>query len=148
MSRVHLQEEILRSPERVVVNTQYGPVRGGRAANGAQVYLGELCFRTRTSRVLTTCSEVPYALNPRRFHDPEPLPSTFRYEDKDYVYESSCECHITSTDHLLKMCVRSSTTAERRTICRRCLGGQSRIGQGNGKLVSYQSTPPHVSEMT
>ncbi|KAH8089868.1 carboxylesterase [Cristinia sonorae] len=72
MSRVHLQEELLSSSTRVVVETKYGSVRGGKAANGAQVFL-----------------EIPYALNPVRFQDPEPLPQTYRYEDKDYIYESS-----------------------------------------------------------
>lgn len=35
--------------------------------------------------------EVPFALPPKRFEDPEPLPSSgYQYEDKEYVYESSC----------------------------------------------------------
>ncbi|KAN0097262.1 hypothetical protein V8E55_001708 [Tylopilus felleus] len=46
-------------------------VRGGRASNGAFVFL-----------------EVPYALPPARFTDPRPLPGVYRYENKDYVYET------------------------------------------------------------
>ncbi|EED80621.1 predicted protein [Postia placenta Mad-698-R] len=34
-------------------------------------------------------AEVPYALLPERFQDPEPLPSSYRYEDKEYILESS-----------------------------------------------------------
>lgn len=72
MSRIHLQEELTKSADRVTVKTQYGSIRGGRAANGAAVFL-----------------EVPYALLPGRFQDPEPLPSGHQYEDKEYIYESS-----------------------------------------------------------
>ncbi|THH16881.1 hypothetical protein EUX98_g9230 [Antrodiella citrinella] len=72
MSRVHLQEELLQSSEQVIVDTRYGPVQGSKAANGAHVFL-----------------ELPYALPPVRFQDAEPLPPTFRYEDKSYVFESS-----------------------------------------------------------
>ncbi|OJT07523.1 hypothetical protein TRAPUB_1619 [Trametes pubescens] len=71
MSRVHLQEELARSGAKVSVDTQYGSVRGRRAANGAAVFL-----------------EVPYALPPVRFADPVPLPADFRYEDKEYILES------------------------------------------------------------
>ena len=37
--------------------------------------------------------EIPYALPPGRFKDPEPLPSRteYRYEDKHYIYEKSCK---------------------------------------------------------
>ena len=41
MASVHLQDEIARDPDRITVNTQFGPVKGGRAANGASVFLGE-----------------------------------------------------------------------------------------------------------
>ncbi|OSX61281.1 hypothetical protein POSPLADRAFT_1146954 [Postia placenta MAD-698-R-SB12] len=57
MSRVHLQDELLESPDRISVQTRY--------------------------------AEVPYALPPERFQDPEPLPSSYRYEDKEYILESS-----------------------------------------------------------
>ena len=40
MAHVHLQDEIARNPERITVDTQFGPVKGGRAANGASVFLG------------------------------------------------------------------------------------------------------------
>ncbi|KAJ7065320.1 Alpha/Beta hydrolase protein [Mycena amicta] len=72
MSTTHLDEE-LRSTERVRVETAFGAVTGARAANGAAVFL----------------AEVPYALPPIRFQDPEPLPPDFRYEDKEYTRELS-----------------------------------------------------------
>ncbi|RPD60223.1 carboxylesterase [Lentinus tigrinus ALCF2SS1-7] len=71
MSRTHLQEELTHSKSAVTAETQYGPVQGRRAANGAAVFL-----------------EVPYALPPKRFTDPEPLPSDFKYEAKEYILES------------------------------------------------------------
>ncbi|KAH7926008.1 alpha/beta-hydrolase [Leucogyrophana mollusca] len=70
MSIPHICEE-LQSGSRVTVETRYGPVKGGRAANGAAVFL-----------------EVPYALPPVRFEDPVALPSDYRYEDKEFIYES------------------------------------------------------------
>ncbi|GBE88869.1 hypothetical protein SCP_1402770 [Sparassis crispa] len=72
MSRVHLQDELAQSVERVIVQTQYGPIKGGRAVNGAAAFL-----------------EVPYALPPARFENAKPLPKGFVYEDKEYIYESS-----------------------------------------------------------
>ncbi|TCD66077.1 hypothetical protein EIP91_001835 [Steccherinum ochraceum] len=72
MPRIHLQEELLQSQERVSIQTTFGPVKGGKAKNGAHVFL-----------------EIPYALPPGRFQDAEPLPPTYRYEDKEYIYESS-----------------------------------------------------------
>ncbi|OBZ67787.1 hypothetical protein A0H81_12181 [Grifola frondosa] len=72
MAQVHLQEELLQSSERISVQTRYGPVKGGRAANGAAAFL-----------------ELPYALPPGRFQDAKPLPADFWYEDKEYVYESN-----------------------------------------------------------
>ncbi|KAI0353921.1 carboxylesterase [Trametes cingulata] len=71
MSRVHLQEELARSNAKVTADTQYGPIHGRRAANGAAVFL-----------------EVPYALPPVRFQDPVPLSAGFRYEEKEYILES------------------------------------------------------------
>ncbi|THH06858.1 hypothetical protein EW145_g3793, partial [Phellinidium pouzarii] len=68
----HISEELERNPARVTVQTQFGKVTGGRAANGAAVFL-----------------EIPYALPPRRFEDPEPLPSEYTYEAKEYIYEAS-----------------------------------------------------------
>ncbi|KAF5361734.1 hypothetical protein D9756_002143 [Leucocoprinus leucothites] len=60
------------STERVVVQTRFGEVVGGRACTGAAVFL-----------------EVPYALPLGRFQDPEPLPAGHRYPKKEYVTESS-----------------------------------------------------------
>lgn len=37
---MHLQEELARSTDRVTVQTRFGPVTGGRALNGAAVFLG------------------------------------------------------------------------------------------------------------
>jgi len=67
-----LGEELPRNTARVVATTKHGQIKGGRAANGAVVFL-----------------EVPYALPPGRFEDPNPLPANFKYEDIDYIYEKS-----------------------------------------------------------
>ncbi|KAF7309471.1 Carboxylic ester hydrolase [Mycena indigotica] len=71
MSTQHLDEE-LRSTQRVPVETALGIVTGARAANGSAIFL-----------------EVPYALPPVRFQDPQPLPPDFRYQDKEYTRELS-----------------------------------------------------------
>lgn len=93
MSRVHLQEELLQSDARVTVETRYGSVRGGRAANGAAVFLGaHLVTVLKIICGLRRRAEVPYALPPERFADPQPLPAEHVYEDKDYILESSCAC--------------------------------------------------------
>ncbi|EPQ55190.1 carboxylesterase [Gloeophyllum trabeum ATCC 11539] len=68
----HLHDELAESPARVTAETRYGPVVGGRAANGAAVWL-----------------EVPFALPPGRFEDPKPLPVSYRYEGKEYIREDS-----------------------------------------------------------
>ncbi|KAF7356947.1 Carboxylic ester hydrolase [Mycena venus] len=49
-----------------------GSSQGGRATNGAAVFL-----------------EVPYALPPLRFQDPKPLPDDFSYAAKEYTREAS-----------------------------------------------------------
>ncbi|KAJ7626324.1 Alpha/Beta hydrolase protein [Mycena polygramma] len=67
----HLHDELLTSP-RIRIETKYGPLTGGRAANGAACFL-----------------EVPYALPPARFQDPAPLPADFRYAEKEYTRELS-----------------------------------------------------------
>ncbi|KAJ7623573.1 Alpha/Beta hydrolase protein [Roridomyces roridus] len=67
----HLHDELESSP-RIHVDTNYGTITGGRAENGAAVFL-----------------EVPYALPPLRFQDPKPLPPDFRYENKEYTREST-----------------------------------------------------------
>ncbi|KAI0948177.1 hypothetical protein AcW1_009761 [Taiwanofungus camphoratus] len=72
MSRIHLQNELLETADRVVVQTRYGQIKGGRALSGAAVFL-----------------EIPYAEYCGRFQDAKPLPQDFQYEDKEYIYESS-----------------------------------------------------------
>ncbi|KAJ7272575.1 Alpha/Beta hydrolase protein [Mycena haematopus] len=67
----HLHDE-LRTSHRIQVETKYGKITGGRATNGAAVFL-----------------EVPYALPPTRFQDPKPLPVDFSYADKEYTQELS-----------------------------------------------------------
>ncbi|KZT21067.1 alpha/beta-hydrolase [Neolentinus lepideus HHB14362 ss-1] len=68
----HLHDELAENPARVTVETKYGPITGGRAANGAAVWL-----------------EVPFGLPPVRFEDPKPLPDSYRYEQKEYIREAS-----------------------------------------------------------
>ncbi|KAE9397935.1 carboxylesterase [Gymnopus androsaceus JB14] len=69
----HLHDEIASNSTRVTVTTRYGNVIGGRANNGAAVFL-----------------EVPYALPPVRFADGEPLPDNHQYPPgKEYLTESS-----------------------------------------------------------
>ena len=41
---LHLHNEMARNPVRVSVDTRYGPVVGGRAANEAVIFLGNLVF--------------------------------------------------------------------------------------------------------
>ncbi|KAG6916262.1 hypothetical protein DXG01_007606 [Tephrocybe rancida] len=72
-AQLHLPEEIAKNPARVVVNTRFGPVIGGRASTGAAAFL-----------------EIPYGLPPGRFEDPVPLPDDFKYEDKEYIFEKRC----------------------------------------------------------
>ncbi|KLO10861.1 carboxylesterase [Schizopora paradoxa] len=71
---LHLSEDLARpDAERVTVHTpRHGSVTGRRARNGAVVFL-----------------EVPYALPPVRFSNPQPLPDSYRYEDekKEFVHE-------------------------------------------------------------
>ncbi|KAH7910466.1 Alpha/Beta hydrolase protein [Hygrophoropsis aurantiaca] len=66
----HISQE-LQNGSSVSIETRYGPIKGGRAANGAAAFL-----------------EVPYALPPVRFEDPVPLPPTYRYEDKAFIYDT------------------------------------------------------------
>ncbi|KAF8335099.1 Alpha/Beta hydrolase protein [Amanita rubescens] len=68
----HLQHELAQSNDRITVVTPYGPVMGGRTPNGVAVFL-----------------EIPYALPPKRFTDPEPLPSDHQYEEREYIKEMS-----------------------------------------------------------
>ena len=51
MARVHLQEELVNTATPLTVETRFGSVRGGRAANGAVAFLGIVfidCTRTQT----------------------------------------------------------------------------------------------------
>jgi hypothetical protein len=41
MSSIHLHEELTQTEARVVVETRFGPVTGGRTENGAVVFLGK-----------------------------------------------------------------------------------------------------------
>ncbi|KAH0835951.1 Alpha/Beta hydrolase protein [Lanmaoa asiatica] len=66
----HIPQDLLEGVS-VVVQTNYGSLRGGRTTNGAAVFL-----------------EVPYASPPVRFQDPQSLPVGYRYEDKHYVIET------------------------------------------------------------
>ncbi|KJA19623.1 hypothetical protein HYPSUDRAFT_44186 [Hypholoma sublateritium FD-334 SS-4] len=68
----HLHDELSQSHARVKVSTAFGEAVGGRAKNGTVIFL-----------------EIPYALPPRRFEDPQPLPSDYRYENKEYIRESA-----------------------------------------------------------
>ncbi|KAF8514970.1 carboxylesterase [Gautieria morchelliformis] len=70
--QLHLSEELKQTGKRVTVTTRFGKVTGGRALNGAAAFL-----------------EVPYALPPKRFENPVPLPNSYQYEDKEYVHENS-----------------------------------------------------------
>jgi len=38
----HLHDELAQNPSRVTIDTVFGPVAGGRATNGAAVFLGEM----------------------------------------------------------------------------------------------------------
>ncbi|KAF9046824.1 alpha/beta-hydrolase [Hymenopellis radicata] len=60
MANVHLHEELASNSDRVTVETKFGKVTGGRALNGAVVFL-----------------EIPYALPPLRFADPVALPEDY-----------------------------------------------------------------------
>ncbi|KAG6832757.1 hypothetical protein H0H87_000410 [Tephrocybe sp. NHM501043] len=72
-AHVHLPEEIVKNPARVVVETRFGPVTGGRASTGAAAFL-----------------EIPYALPPGRFEDPVALPDNFKYDTREYIFETKC----------------------------------------------------------
>ena len=43
--------------------------------------------------------EVPYALPPTRFADPVPLPPDYKYEAKEYIFESKCTSYLVVTSH-------------------------------------------------
>jgi hypothetical protein len=41
MASIHLHDELAQTHDRVVVETRFGPVTGGRSRNGASVFLGK-----------------------------------------------------------------------------------------------------------
>ena len=57
--------------------------------------------------------EIPYALPPRRFEDPEPLPEGHKYEEKEYVFESKCACLIPTNRNILRLIRKKITPVER-----------------------------------
>lgn len=89
----HLHDELARNPARVSVSTPYGSIVGGRAANGAAIFLGNLSVISIAACVLISyrLSEIPYALPPGRFEDPVALPNDYRYDVKEYIQESICQ---------------------------------------------------------
>ncbi|KZS96571.1 carboxylesterase [Sistotremastrum niveocremeum HHB9708] len=69
---VHLEHELLASTAKVTANTKYGTVRGRRSKSGCAVFL-----------------ELDYALSPKRFEDPVPLPPDFVYPaEHEFIRES------------------------------------------------------------
>ncbi|KAK0240977.1 Alpha/Beta hydrolase protein [Armillaria nabsnona] len=68
----HIHDELAANTDRIVIDTKYGSVTGGRAKNGTATFL-----------------EIPYALPPGRFMDPEPLPPDYRYAKKEYITEDT-----------------------------------------------------------
>ncbi|KAJ7788664.1 Alpha/Beta hydrolase protein [Mycena olivaceomarginata] len=82
----HLHDELLTSPP-IQVETKYGKLTGGRATNGAAVFLGMHSSAGSRPHILRSIKGVPYALPPARFQDPEPLPAHFRYAEKEYTRE-------------------------------------------------------------
>jgi hypothetical protein len=46
MTSAHLHDELAQTNDRVVVETRFGPVTGGRSKNGAAVFLGRgtICY--------------------------------------------------------------------------------------------------------
>lgn len=84
----HISQE-LQEGVRVIVETKYGVLRGGRTTNGAAIFLGEHDPHRKIQVDLKHGHpEVPYALPPTRFTDAHPLSGDYRYEDKDYIYET------------------------------------------------------------
>jgi hypothetical protein len=90
MSTIHLHEELSQTEARVVVETRFGPVTGGRSKNGAVVFLGKSTDARSILLKLFESLELPYALAPERFKNPVALPPGFRYQNKEYIAENSC----------------------------------------------------------
>ncbi|KZS96572.1 carboxylesterase [Sistotremastrum niveocremeum HHB9708] len=69
---VHLQTELESSKDVVAAFTKFGPVQSRRIRNGCAVFL-----------------EVDYALPPKRFADPVPLPESFQYpRNHEFIRET------------------------------------------------------------
>ena len=88
-----MHDELAQNSARVSVDTPYGPVIGGRAANGAVIFLGTNLFFWAFDGMFPDkllIPEIPYALPPGRFEDPVALPNDYRYEVKEYIQESIC----------------------------------------------------------
>lgn len=90
MPILHLHDELAKNPARITVETTHGKITGGRAINGAAVFLGISEFTFPEQSKVTGTIEIPYGLPPVRFEDPKPLPTDFRYEEKEYVGETIC----------------------------------------------------------
>lgn len=88
MAAVHLHDELKSSP-RIHVETKYGKLTGGRAENGAAVFLGVYSIWASATDLIPT-QEIPYGLPPARFQDPKPLPPDFRYAEREYTRELNC----------------------------------------------------------
>lgn len=99
MPSIHLHEELTQTKARVVVETRFGPVTGGRSKNGAVVFLGK--FTDSDSAILLKrhgLEELPYALTPERFQNPVALPPEFRYRNAEYIAEDSCEFGVSQPE--------------------------------------------------
>lgn len=59
MSDAHIQDELVASPARVTVQTRYGPVTGGKAKNGAIVFLGVSILLYRRAHALNSAQRYP-----------------------------------------------------------------------------------------
>ena len=94
MSTIHLHEELAQTEARVVVETRFGTVTGGRSKNGAAVFLGKSTDAGSILLKRFESLELPYALTPERFNNPVALPPEFRYLNREYITENSCEIGV------------------------------------------------------
>lgn len=74
----------LPGSQRVTATTRYGKIVGGRVKNGCQVFLSMLSLP-----ILVICLflDVPYGIDVPRWHDPQKLPDTYQYEDREYIID-------------------------------------------------------------
>lgn len=68
--------------------------------------------------ILSECPEVPYALPPGRFENPVPLPPDFRYQDRDYITESSCQSNWFRVTQSLSTLTSRQTRYSPRTMAK------------------------------